>query len=62
MVEVSLPENETKYFNFILLPMPVKLAEHHLACANYCGPIFYPPNHDTQQKTDHNTENYVPYS
>ena len=25
-------------------------------------PLFYPPNHDTQQKTDHNTGNYVPYS
>ena len=24
--------------------------------------LFYPPNHDTQQKTDHNTGNYVPYS
>ena len=23
---------------------------------------FYPPNHDTQQKTNHNTGNYVPYS
>ena len=28
------------------------------------GPLraFYPPNHDTPQKTDHNTGNYMPYS
>ena len=49
-------------FYFILLTLPVKLAEHHNSLRQLLWPLFYPPNHDTQQKTDHNTGNYVPYS
>ena len=47
---------------FIYLTLPVKLTERHNSLRQLLWPLFYPPNHDTQQKTDHNTRNYEPYS
>ena len=47
---------------FIYLALPVKLAGVPQQLAPITVAPFYPPNHDTQQKTDHNTGNYVPYS
>ena len=50
-------------FYFILLTLPVKLAARHNSLRQITDwPLFYPPNHDTQQKTDHNSGNYVPCS
>ena len=45
-----------------LQTLPVKPAERHNSLRQLLWPLFfYPPNHDTQQKTDYNTGNYVPY-
>ena len=49
----SSSTKEKKQPYFINFPSQAGRAPQQLAPITACGPFFYPPNHDKQQKTDH---------